>query len=72
MTNEKIKFDKNCELWVQVVVDERMDPRTGKVFRTTEWQKSESDVSLGSMKEPKGNIIAVEWRDSTKKKRGLF
>ena len=70
MTNEKIKFDKNCELWVQVVVDERMDPRTRKVFRTTEWQKSESDVSLGSMKEPKGNIIAVEWRDSTKKKRG--
>lgn len=72
MTNNKIKFSKNTEFWVKVVIDEYVD-NFGRRMIKTQWQKQEGDLNMGSVKNPQNKqILAVKWVEKQDPNRDEF
>jgi len=74
MNKQKIKLDDKSALVVDVVVGERINP-DGRKMKQIRRIRVDRDVNLGSVNNPKENIVAAEWIDTTpmeERIKGMF
>lgn len=69
--NKDIKLDKNSEFWIQVIVSKGTD-ELGRKYIKTAWMKRETDLNMGSIKEPKHpEVIAMKWVNKRNDEQGV-
>lgn len=69
----KIKMDRNSEVWVRKIEDEKQDSFGRRVI-SFHWEKLEAPINLGSIQNPNPDILpGFQVKDtSRKKRRGIF
>ena len=60
-----MKYSKDTEIFVNVVVEEGMD-EFGRSYRKTMWKKLEEPLNLGSINNPREKIIQIKVTDNSK------
>lgn len=61
MSEGKIKTMKDSKVFVAKVLDEWVDEETGKLHRKIAWELLTKEISLGSIKNPNKDIVAIKF-----------
>ena len=69
--NNKIKFAKNTEFWLKVILEKGVD-EFGRNFVRTGWIKYDKDLDLGSIKNPQHQeVIGMKWVNKNNEDLGI-